>query len=67
MKNLVLLLMFIGILIIIQGYYETKLSQVKSQKTVIKHVPLHIYEGRMNGKEMIDNQFKSTFEKINSL
>lgn len=67
MKNLVLLLMFIGILIVVQGYYEAKLSKVKSQKTVIKHVPLHVYEGKMNGKEMIDNQFKSTFEKINNI
>jgi len=27
-------------------------------------VPLHTYEGKMNGAESIDNQFKSSFEKI---
>lgn len=64
MKNVILLLVFIGILVIVQGYYENKISNVKKQKTVVKYVPLHIYEGKMNGAESIDNQFKSSFEKI---
>lgn len=64
MKNLILLLLFIGILLIVQGYYENKISKVKSKKIVKKYVPLHIYEGQMNGSESIDNQFKSTFQKI---
>lgn len=64
MKNVILLLVFIGILVIVQGYYENKISNVKKQKTVVKYVPLHVYEGKMNGAESIDNQFKSSFEKI---
>ena len=64
MKNVILLLVFIGILVIVQGYYENKISNVKKQQTVVKYVPLHTYEGKMNGAELIDNQFKSSFEKI---
>ena len=64
MKNVILLLVFIGILVIVQGYYENKISNVKKQQTVVKYVPLHTYEGKMNGAESIDNQFKSSFEKI---
>lgn len=64
MKNVVLLILFIGILVIVQGYYEQKLQAEKSNKVIKKYVPLHIYEGKMNGSEMIDNQFKSSFEKI---
>jgi hypothetical protein len=64
MKNVILLLVFIGILVIVQGYYENKISNVKKQQTVVKYVPLHVYEGKMNGAELIDNQFKSSFEKI---
>jgi len=64
MKNLILLLLFIGILLVVQGYYENKISSVKKQKTIVKYVPLHTYEGKMNGAESIDNQFKSSFEKI---
>tara|TARA_B000000477_G_scaffold59212_1_gene49798 strand:- start:2190 stop:2408 length:219 start_codon:yes stop_codon:yes gene_type:complete len=64
MKNVILLLVFIGILVIVQGYYENKISSVKKQQTITKYVPLHTYEGKMNGAESIDNQFKSSFEKI---
>jgi len=64
MKNVVLLLLFIGILVIVQGYYEGKIHKVKSKKTITKYIPLHIYEGKMNGSDMIDNQFKSSYEKI---
>jgi hypothetical protein len=64
MKNVILLLVFIGILVIVQGYYENKISNVRNQQTVVKYVPLHVYEGKMNGVESIDNQFKSSFEKI---
>jgi len=45
MKNVILLLVFIGILVIVQGYYENKISSVKKQKTITKYVPLHTYEG----------------------
>jgi hypothetical protein len=64
MKNVILLLVFIGILVIVQGYYENKISNVIKQQTITKYVPLHTYEGKMNGAESIDNQFKSSFEKI---
>lgn len=64
MKNLILLLLFIGILLIVQGYYENKISKIKSEKVIKKYVPLHVYEGKMNGSESIDNQFKSAFYKI---
>ena len=64
MKNVVLLILFIGILVIVQGYYEKKLQSEKSKKVIKRYVPLHIYEGKMSGSEMIDNQFKSSFEKI---
>lgn len=64
MKNVVLLLLFIGILVIVQGYYEGKIQKVKSKKTITKYIPLHIYEGKMNGSDMIHNQFKSSYEKI---
>ena len=44
MKNVILLLVFIGILVIVQGYYENKISSVKKQKTITKYLPLHTYE-----------------------
>jgi hypothetical protein len=35
MKNVILLLVFIGILVIVQGYYENKISNVKKQKQLL--------------------------------
>jgi hypothetical protein len=67
MKSLILTLLFIGIIIIIQGYYQQKLNNEKSKKIIKKYIPLNIYEQKMNGSEFIINQFKSSFEKITEI
>jgi|OM-RGC.v1.035451898 hypothetical protein len=67
MKSLVLIILFIAIIIIIQGYYEQKLQNEKSKKIIKKYIPLNIYEQKMNGSEFIINQFKSSFEKITEI
>tara|TARA_B100001175_G_C19100970_1_gene445120 strand:- start:193 stop:396 length:204 start_codon:yes stop_codon:yes gene_type:complete len=67
MKSLILTLLFIGIIIIIQGYYQQKLKNEKSKKIIKKYIPLNIYEQKMNGSEFIINQFKSSFEKITEI
>lgn len=67
MRLLVLTLLFIGIIIIVQGYYQEKLEKVEKEKTVTKYIPLHVYEDRMSGSEMIENQFKTSFEKITDI
>lgn len=66
MKLVVLFILFLGILVVVQGYYMKQLNDVKGEKTVTKYVPLSVFEGRMNGSEMIDYQFKSQFQKITS-
>lgn len=66
MKLVILSILFIGIIVIIQGYYLKKLNELERQKVITKYVPLGVYEGRMSGTEMIDNQFKSQFAKITS-
>ena len=67
MTSLILTLLFIGIIIIIQGYYQQKLKNEKSKKIIKKYIPLNIYEQKMNGSEFIINQFKSSFEKITEI
>ena len=56
--------MLIGVIFIIQGYYQDKLNKVKKTKTIIKYMPLNVYEDKMNGSDFIDYQFKSLPEKI---
>ena len=41
-----------------------KLEEIEEKKVITKYVPLHVYEDQMSGAEMIDYQFKSSFEKI---
>ena len=65
MKTLIVFLLLSGIIFIIQGYYDDKLKKMKKSKTIIKHIPLNVYENNMNGSEFIDYQFKSLPEKIN--
>lgn len=64
MKTLIVFLFLIGIIFIIQSYYSEKLEKVQKSKTIFKYVPLNVYEGKMNGIELIDNHFKSQFERI---
>jgi hypothetical protein len=67
MKLLVLTILFIGIIVIIQGYYMDKLEKSEDKKVITKYVPLHVYENQMSGTEMIDYQFKTSFEKITDI
>tara|TARA_Y100000389_G_scaffold128022_2_gene125379 strand:+ start:6807 stop:7001 length:195 start_codon:yes stop_codon:yes gene_type:complete len=64
MKTLIVFLLLVGIIFIVQGYYEDKLKKVKKSKTIIKKIPVNVYEENMNGSEFIDYQFKSLPEKI---
>lgn len=64
MKTLVVFLLLVGIIFIIQGYYQDKLTKLKKSKIITKHIPVNVYENQMNGSEFIDYQFKSLPEKI---
>jgi hypothetical protein len=64
MKTFVIFVLLLGIIFIMQGYYNKKIETIEKKKVIIKYIPLNIYEGNMNGEESIDNHFKSQFEKI---
>lgn len=64
MKTLIVFLLLVGIIFIIQGYYQDKLNKLEKSKIITKHIPVNVYENRMNGTEFIDYQFKSLPEKI---
>jgi hypothetical protein len=64
MKTLVVFLLLVGIIFIIQGYYQDKLTKLQKSKIITKHIPVNVYENQMNGTEFIDYQFKSLPEKI---
>jgi hypothetical protein len=61
MKSIAILLLFLGTISIIQGYYDNLTKNIKP-KTVIKYVPRSTYEEQMQ-PENLDSYFKTIFEQ----
>lgn len=61
MKAIALFFLFIGVFLVIQGYYSQK-TTCEPPKEIIKYVPLSVYEDQLSGNERISQQFKSMFE-----
>ena len=63
MKAIAIFLLFIGSLLIIQGYYS-KINKCKKEKVVVKYVPRSVYEEQLNPAESLQTFYKSMFEDI---
>ena len=63
MKAIAIFLLFIGSLLIIQGYYANK-SVCKKDKVIVKYIPRSIYEEQLKPKESLQSFYKSMFEDI---
>jgi hypothetical protein len=62
MKSIAIFLLFIGTMLIIQGYYSN-LAACPIPKTVVKYIPRSTYEDQLNGKDNLDTYYKSIFEQ----
>jgi len=51
MKAIAIFILFIGCLLIIQGYYSNK-KICKKDKVIIKYVPRSVYEEQMNPQKV---------------
>jgi hypothetical protein len=65
MKPIAIFLLFIGSLMIIQGYYNNK-SVCKKDKVVIKYIPRSVYEEQLKPAESLQTFYKGMFEDIMS-
>jgi len=63
MKAIAIFLLFIGSLLIIQGYYNNK-ELCPKDKVVIKYVPRNVYEEQLSPAENLQTFYKSMFEDI---
>ena len=63
MKAISIFLLFIGSLLIIQGYYANK-SVCKKDKVIVKYIPRSIYEEQLKPEESLQSFYKSMFEDI---
>jgi len=63
MKSLAIFLLFIGTILVIQGYYSG-LSYNQS-KTNIKFVPRSTYEDQLSDDNTLNKYYKGLFEQTN--
>ena len=63
MKGIAIFLLFIGSILIIQGYYN-QASVCPKQKTVIKYIPRSLYEEQLSDTQSLEIFYKSMFEDV---
>jgi len=63
MKPIAIFLLFIGSIMIIQGYYNNK-SVCKKDKVVVKYIPRSVYEEQLKPVESLQTFYKGMFEDI---
>jgi hypothetical protein len=64
MKALAIFILFIGTILIVQGYYSKKSSTCDKEKVIIKYIPRSVYEEQMNPEESLESYYKGMFENI---
>ncbi len=63
MKAIAIFLLFLGSIMIIQGYYNNK-SVCKKDKVIVKYIPRSVYEEQLKPEESLQTFYKSMFEDI---
>ena len=64
MKAIAIFLLFLGMLLIIKGYYSNKYKKQTQPKVIVKYIPRSTYEEQMNPQESLETYYKGMFENI---
>jgi len=64
MKTIAIFILFLGVILIIQGYYKYKYSKITEPKVVVKYIPRSEYEDVMSDEERLGEFYKGMFENI---
>jgi hypothetical protein len=64
MKSIAIFILFIGVVLIIKSYYESKYSKMEKPKTIIKYIPISQYEETLTDSEKLEEFYKGMFELI---
>jgi hypothetical protein len=60
MKSIAIFLLFVGTVLIIQGYYSN-MAVCPKPKTIIKYVPRSVYEEQLSGYDNVENKYQDMF------
>jgi hypothetical protein len=64
MKAVAVFLLFVGMFLIIQGYYSQK-ERCPPPQVQVKYIPRSQYEEQLSPSQKVSQQFKSMFEDVN--
>lgn len=61
MNAIAVFLLFVGMFLVVQGYYDRK-SQCPAPQVQIKYIPRSLYEEQLSPDQSVSQQFRSLFE-----
>jgi hypothetical protein len=62
MNAIAVFLLFIGMFLMVQGYYS-RAAECPAPKVEIKYVPRTVYEDQLTPEQSVSQQFRSMFEE----
>jgi hypothetical protein len=65
MKAIAVFLLFIGMFLVLQGYYD-KAKACPAPKVEVKYIPYSLYQEQLSDSQKLSQHFKSLFEDISS-
>lgn len=63
MKAIAVFLLFVGMFLVVQGYYQRR-EACPAPKTEIKYIPRSLYEEQLSDEQKLAVHFKSLFEDV---
>uniref|UniRef100_A0A6C0CTA0 Uncharacterized protein n=1 Tax=viral metagenome TaxID=1070528 RepID=A0A6C0CTA0_9ZZZZ len=63
MKAIAVFLLFIGMFLVVQGYYQES-TKCPTPKVEVKYIPRSLYEEQLSDKQKLQVHFKSMFEDV---
>ena len=64
MRPIAVLFLFIGMFLVVQGYYSNNMAKCPKPKTEIKFIPRSLYEEQLSPTDTLNMQFKSMFDDV---
>ena len=62
MKSIAIFILFLGLILIIKGYYSKKYKKITEPKVIIKYIPRSEYEDQLSDSEKLSEFYKNMFE-----
>ena len=65
MKSIAIFFLFMGIILIINGYYSKKYELSEKPKIIVKYVPRSLYEEQLTADELLPQDNSSLWAQVN--